>query len=107
MASYLDLDPEERIPNLEGSQRYATVEAAIQIIQQHGRQHGYAMITRRSKKTKDGSKVAVIYLECDRHTTSWETASASLREPKSRQDDCPFRICLRLRYEEDVYEIDI
>jgi len=70
MASYLDLDPEERIPNPEDSQRYATIEEAIQTIQRHGRQYGYAMITRRSKRTKDGSKVAIVYLECDRHTTS-------------------------------------
>src|SRR5436305_13690307 len=100
MASYLDLDPEERIPNIEDSQRYATTEEAIQIIQRHGRQYGYAMVTRRSKKTKiDNSKVSVVYMECDRHTKSGSHGSKSggLRETKTRQVGCPFKIRLRSR----------
>jgi gamma-glutamyl phosphate reductase len=49
---------------------FSSIEDAVKLIQEHGRQHGYAMVTRRSRKSKkDKTKIAMLYLECDRHTT--------------------------------------
>ncbi|KAJ6142418.1 hypothetical protein N7471_001906 [Penicillium samsonianum] len=68
--------PSTEIPLPPLDQSYATPEAGITAINDHGRVYGYAVISRRSKRTKKGVK-KTIRLSCDR----WRTI------PPETQDD--------------------
>lgn len=85
--------------------RITTLEEAVRIVQDHGRANGYAMVVRRSKKDKSGAVVTACYLECDRHSTWKVSQSQGMRNRRSRQMGCPYRIVLRRR-REDAYEVE-
>jgi hypothetical protein len=85
------------IPNPAFSHHFSTIQEGIIAIQAHGRQNSYGVVIRRSiKDKKDKTLVRHCYLECDLHNYPL-SVSTGLRQPKSHQIGCPFRIVLRWR----------
>lgn len=99
--------PSTEIPLPLLDQSYATPEAGITAINDHGRVYGYAVISRRSKRTKKGVK-KTIRLSCDRWRTIPPETQDDLsipdtnlsvsRNPTTLANKCPFAISLRLQH---------
>lgn len=125
-------EPIPTIPLPLLDQTYDTPEAGITAINNHGRIHGYAVISRRSKRTKKGVK-KTIRLCCDRWRalpiagTNLSNPEANLSEanlsnfdtnlsnanPKRTRNsttvanECPFGISFRLQFDTGTWHITV
>lgn len=94
-------------------QSYTTLEAAIAAIDDHSRAHGYAMVSRRSKRTKKGVKKTV-RLRCDRYgilpsertenlDVDTNRTTTGIRNMTTVGNVCPFALSLRLQHDTQTW----
>ena len=90
---------------------FETFEACFEHIQQHARNQGYAITTKRSKYiyADDQKQLQTAYLHCCKSGTYRNRGSESKneRETTSRLIDCPFRASIRRRNSGTVYIFQI
>lgn len=92
--SYRSYEP--TIPSPAANQRFVSVSAAIHSINTFGREEGFAVVIRSSKRDGNGVKKTV-YLRCDRGCPKRDPDIPRQRRTTSSLTECPYRLTLRLQ----------
>jgi hypothetical protein len=88
---------------------YDTPELAIAALNAFAREHGYALTTRRSKRTKKGV-LKTIRLCCDRgrkYDTRWHEKQGGdrIRKTSTAANGCQFGLSLRLQHDTNTWRL--
>jgi hypothetical protein len=84
---------------------YRTETEAVQAIKTFAQDHGYAVITKRTNKGREG-KIEAIYLTCDQGQVYQSTAKERQREP-SRRTGCPFSIRISHHKTDNLWHVKV
>lgn len=86
-------------------QVYTSLEELSEAVNTHAADQGYAVIIKRSKKSKK-KELRKVWSECDK-SGQCKVRGLGIRQSSSRKDDCPFAIIASRNSELETWTIDI
>ena len=95
----LNEQPHDHIPLPPGlqTQRFNSYDEVIELLNNHGRENGYAVNKKRVKKVKSGSHTKTVWIKCDRSQYACHVKEGQRKRKTSTiKTDCPFEIITRL-----------
>lgn len=78
----------------------------LSLVQDHAKDEGYAVVTKRSQRDKRGEKDK-IWLRCSRGGKIREMTGQKRKHETSRHNDCPFECIMKLDKKENTWRLRI